>query len=179
MGREQDFSNDLFPLLLLRNERLFGYVADGYWCDVGNLAVYRQANQDVLEGKVQVQIDLPQIREGVWVGEGTEIDASAKLEAPVMIGKNCRIRFRRYCEIDSFTVIGDNTVVQEKVSMKRPVIWSNVYIGNQAALRACVVCNKATIHNSAEILEGGIVGMSSTIGQEASGQSGCAHLGHG
>jgi mannose-1-phosphate guanylyltransferase/phosphomannomutase len=165
MGREQDFSNDLFPLLLLRNEPLYGYVADGYWCDVGNLAVYRQANQDVLEGKVQVQIDLPQIREGVWVGEGTEIDASAKLEAPVMIGKNCRIG--RECEIDSFTVIGDNTVVQEKVSLKRPVIWSNGYIGNQAALRACVVCSKATIHNSAEILEGGIVGMNSAIGQEA------------
>jgi mannose-1-phosphate guanylyltransferase/phosphomannomutase len=30
MGREQDFSNDLFPLLLLRNEPLYGYVADGY-----------------------------------------------------------------------------------------------------------------------------------------------------
>src|SRR5207253_3263900 len=46
MGREQDFSNDLFPLLLLRNEPLYGYVADGYWCDIGNLAVYRQAHMD-------------------------------------------------------------------------------------------------------------------------------------
>jgi mannose-1-phosphate guanylyltransferase/phosphomannomutase len=165
MGREQDFSNDLFPLLLLRNEPLYGYVADGYWCDVGNLAVYRQAHIDVLEGKVKTENKLPQIREGVWVGEGTEIDASAKIQPPVMIGKNCRIG--PDCEIDPFTVIGDNVVVQEKVTMKRPVIWSNSYIGAQTALRACVVCNKVTIHNSAELLEGAIIGSGSTVGQEA------------
>jgi mannose-1-phosphate guanylyltransferase/phosphomannomutase len=165
MGREQDFSNDLFPLLLLRNEPLFGYVADGYWCDIGNLAVYRQAHLDVLEGKVKLPIDLPQIQEKVWVGQGTQIDASVKLEGPILIGKNCRIG--RDTEIEPYTVIGDNVVVQEKVSMKRPVIWSNCYIGNQAQLRACVVCDNATIHNSAEILEGGIIGANSSVGQEA------------
>ena len=44
MGREQDFAHDLFPLLLLRNEPIYGYVAEGYWCDIGNLQVYRQAH---------------------------------------------------------------------------------------------------------------------------------------
>lgn len=165
MGREQDFSNDLFPLLLLRNEPLYGYVADGYWCDIGNLAMYRQAHLDILNHEVKLPIDVPQIREGVWVGEGSEIDASVKIEPPVLIGKNCRIG--RDSEVDQYTVIGDNVVVQEKVSLKRPVIWSNSYVGNQAALRACVVCNKATIHSSAEILEGGIVGQNSSVGQEA------------
>ncbi len=165
MGREQDFSNDLFPLLLLRNEPLYGYVADGYWCDVGNLAVYRQANQDVLDHKVKVKIDLPQIRENVWVGEGTEIDASVKIEPPVMIGKNCRIG--RDTEIDAYTVIGDSSLIQEKASLKRPVIWSNVYVGNQVSLRACVLCDKVHVHNSAEVLEGGIIGMNSSLGEES------------
>lgn len=165
MGREQDFSNDLFPLLLLRNEPLYGYVADGYWCDIGNLQVYRQAHQDVLDGKVNIVNPLPQIQPGIWVGEGTQIDSTVKLVPPVVIGKNCRIG--RDTEIDAYTVIGDNVVIQEKVSLKRPVIWSNGYVGNQAALRACVVCNKATIHNSAEVLEGAIIGENSSIGQEA------------
>jgi mannose-1-phosphate guanylyltransferase / phosphomannomutase len=165
LGREQDFSNDLFPLLLLRNEPMFGYVADGYWCDVGNLAVYRQAHIDVLDNKVKVDMGLPQIQDRVWVGEGTQIDSTVKLEPPIMIGKNCRIA--RETEIEAYTTIGDNVLVQEKVSMKRPVIWSNAYIGAQASLRACIICEKATVHNSAEILEGGIVGANSSIGQEA------------
>ncbi|PWT95645.1 MAG: mannose-1-phosphate guanylyltransferase [Candidatus Melainabacteria bacterium] len=165
MGREQDFSNDLFPLLLLRNEPIYGYVADGYWCDVGSLQVYRQANRDVLDGKVKLDIDAPQIQPGIWVGEGTQIDASVKMKAPILIGRNCRIG--RDSEIDSHTIIGDNVLIQEKVSLKRPVIWSNVYVGNEAALRACIVCNSATLHNSAEVLEGAVVGANTSVGQEA------------
>jgi mannose-1-phosphate guanylyltransferase/phosphomannomutase len=165
MGREQDFSNDLFPLLLLRNEPIYGYVADGYWCDVGNLQVYRQACRDVLEQNVDIPIDAPQIQPGVWVGEGTQIDSTVTLQAPTLIGKNCRIG--RETVIEPHTTIGDNVLIQEKVSLKRPIIWSNTYVGNQASLRACIVCNNATIHNSAEILEGAIVGANCSVGQEA------------
>jgi len=165
MGREQDFSNDLFPLLLLRNEPIYGYIADGYWCDVGNLQVYRQASRDVLDGLVNINIDLPQIQPGVWVGEGTQIDSTVKIEKPTMIGKNCRIG--RETVIESHTTIGDNVLIQEQVKLKRPVVWSNTYIGNQSTLSACVICNNATIHNSASILEGAIVGANTSVGQEA------------
>ena len=165
MGREQDFSNDLFPLLLLRNEPIYGYVAEGYWCDIGNLQIYRQAHKDVLDGKVKVKIDLPQIQPGIWVGEGTQIDASVNLQAPTLIGRNCRIG--RGTIIEPYSVIGDNVLVQEKVLLRRPIIWSNNYIGNQSALKACVVCDNGTIHNSAEILEGAIIGSNSSVGQEA------------
>lgn len=35
--REFDFSKDLFPLMLERGLPLYGYVAKGYWRDIGNL----------------------------------------------------------------------------------------------------------------------------------------------
>ena len=165
MGREQDFSNDLFPLLLLRNEPLYGFVADGYWCDIGNLQVYRQAHLDVLDKRVKLDIGLPQIEPGIYVGEGTQINASVKLEPPVLIGRNCRIA--NDAHIAPHTVIGDHVVVQEKVSLKQPIIWSNTYIGNAANLRACIVCSNATIHRSAEVLEGAVIGVNTAIGQEA------------
>ena len=55
-GQEYDFSKHLFPQLLSAGEPLFGYVADGYWSDIGNLEQYRQAHYDVLSGKVRVSI---------------------------------------------------------------------------------------------------------------------------
>jgi mannose-1-phosphate guanylyltransferase/phosphomannomutase len=165
MGREQDFSNDLFPLLLLRNEPMYGYVDEGYWCDVGNLAVYRQAHIDILDGKVDLDLDMPQIEPSVWVGEGSQIDSSVRLQPPVLIGRNCRIG--KDAVIEPHTVLGDNVVVQEKASLKHPVIWNNCYVGSEAALRGCIVCNNATIHRSAEILEGAVIGATSSIGQEA------------
>lgn len=165
MGKEEDFSNDVFPLLLLRNEPMYGYVSDAYWCDIGNLQMYRQAHKDLLEGQLTLDLELPAAEEDVMIGTGTIIDPTAKLQGPILIGNNCRIG--PGCEIGPYTTIGDNVVLQEQVSMKQPVVWSNVYIGNGAQLRACVVCNNATIHDGAELLEGGIIGSNTSVGQEA------------
>jgi len=35
-NEESDFSQDLFPLLLEIGAPMYGYVAEGYWCDVGH-----------------------------------------------------------------------------------------------------------------------------------------------
>src|SRR3989338_6031653 len=53
---EFDFSKDLFPLLLEKKKPIYGFVAGGYWKDVGSLEEYRQANMDMLLGKVRVNI---------------------------------------------------------------------------------------------------------------------------
>src|SRR3954463_4342399 len=55
-----DFSSDVFPKLLAQGAALYGWVADGYWEDVGNLEAYVHAHRDVLDGKVT--IDVPGFR---------------------------------------------------------------------------------------------------------------------
>ena len=63
-GEPFDFSKQLFPLLLEMGRPLYGYVADGYWQDVGDLGQYAQANFDALDGLVQLEISgLPSARE--------------------------------------------------------------------------------------------------------------------
>ena len=52
-GEVVDFSSDVFPAILKRGKPLFGYVAEGYWEDVGTLEAYLRAHQDILEGKVE------------------------------------------------------------------------------------------------------------------------------
>src|SRR6185312_4677912 len=51
-----DFSQELFPLMLEKGDPIYGFIADGYWCDIGNLATYMQANADLLQGEVKLQI---------------------------------------------------------------------------------------------------------------------------
>ena len=45
-----DWSHDVFPGMLARGEPLYGYVADGYWCDIGTLSEYHRANADLFNG---------------------------------------------------------------------------------------------------------------------------------
>ncbi len=107
--RSYDFSKDLFPQLLEKKRPLFGYVAQGYWCDIGDLEHYRKAHQDMFAGRILHEMPGEERSRGVWVGSGTEIDESAKLESPVVIGRNCRIRAG--ATVGQFCCIGDNCIL--------------------------------------------------------------------
>jgi mannose-1-phosphate guanylyltransferase / phosphomannomutase len=160
-----DFSNDLFPLLLEKGEPLYGYVAEGYWCDIGNLDAYREAQYDALQGKVQVDFAYPEQEKQFWVGVNTFIDPTAKITPPILIGENCRIGPRVILEAG--TVIGDNVAIGTDADLKRPIIWNGALIGEECHLRACAIARGARVDRRAHVLEGAVVGSLSQVGEEA------------
>ncbi|MBW4494563.1 MAG: mannose-1-phosphate guanyltransferase [Oscillatoria princeps RMCB-10] len=164
-NKECDFSKDLFPLLLEKDEPMYGFVAEGYWCDVGHLDAYRDAQYDGLYGKVKLEFPYEERSPGLWVGLNTYIDPSAKIETPVLIGHNCRIGPR--VQIDAGTSIGDNVTIGADADIKRPIIWNGVIVGEEAHLRACVTARGVRIDRRAHVLEGAVVGALSSVGEEA------------
>jgi mannose-1-phosphate guanylyltransferase/phosphomannomutase len=164
-NQETDFSKDLFPLLLEKDEPMYGYIAEGYWCDVGHLDAYRHAQYDVLMQKVRFDFAYEERSPGIWIGQNTYIDASATLEPPVVIGSNCRIAPRVH--IEGGTIIGDNVTIGADADLKRPIIWNGAIVGEEAHLQACVIARGARVDRRAHVLEGAIVGPLSLIGEEA------------
>ncbi|NEQ52747.1 MAG: NTP transferase domain-containing protein, partial [Leptolyngbya sp. SIO3F4] len=164
-NQEKDFSKDLFPLLLEKGDPMYGYVAEGYWCDVGHLEAYREAQYDALESKVLVDFAYPEVSPGVHVGQNTHIDPTAVIKPPVLIGRNCRIGARVILEPG--TVIGDNVTVGSDADLKRPIIWNGAIIGDETHLRACVIARGTRADRRAHVLEGAVVGALSTVGEEA------------
>lgn len=162
---EADFSKELFPLLLEKGEPMYGFIADGYWCDVGHLDAYREAQYDALARKVKLDFPYPERSPGLWVGQNTQIDSTSRIDAPVFIGHNCRIGARVH--IEAGTVIGDNVTIGSDADLKRPIVWNGVLIGEEAHLRACVAGRGVRVDRRAHILEGAIVGSLSTVGEEA------------
>ena len=164
-NEESDFSKDLFPLLLEHEEPMYGYVAEGYWCDVGHLEAYREAQYDGLAKKVKLDFDYHEKFAGIWIGKNTYIDASAVIEAPALIGDNCRIGAR--VRIEGGTVIGDNVTIGADADLKRPIIWNGATVGDEAHLRACTIARGTRMDRRAQALEGAVVGALSIVGEEA------------
>ena len=162
--QESDFSKDLFPLLLEKGEPLYGYVADGYWCDVGHLEAYREA-QYALYRKVMIDYAYQETAPDVWIGDNTQIDPSAQIHPPVMIGNNCRIGPRTVLE--SGTVIGDNVTIGSDADLKRPIVWNGAIVGDEVHLRACTIARGARVDRRSHVLEGAVIGPLSTVGEEA------------
>jgi mannose-1-phosphate guanylyltransferase / phosphomannomutase len=164
-NQESDFSKELFPLLLAKGEPIYGYIADGYWCDVGHLEAYREAQYDGLKGKVKLDFAYEEQSPGLWVGQNTFIDETAKIEAPALIGSNCRIGPRVH--IEAGTVIGDNVTIGADADLKRPIIWNGAIIGEEVNLEGCIISRGTRVDRRAQVLEGAVVGALSAVGEEA------------
>jgi len=164
-NQESDFSKELFPLLLKKDEPMYGYIAQGYWCDVGHLDAYRESQYDGLYRKVKLDYAYEEQSPNLWVGENTYIDPSAQIAAPALIGHNCRIGPRVH--IEAGTIIGDNVTIGADADLKRPIIWNGATIGEEVNLRACVVARGTRVGRRAQVLEGAVIGSLSNVGEES------------
>ncbi|MGH3745743.1 MAG: sugar phosphate nucleotidyltransferase [Mycobacteriales bacterium] len=164
-GEQVDWSHDVFPALLEAGLPLYGYVAEGYWEDVGTHESYIRAQADVLNRQVEVEIDGFEVSPGVWIGEGAEVDADAVIKGPVFIGSYAKVEAG--AELREFTVLGSNVVVKEGAFLHRAVIHDNVFIGSQANLRGCVVGKNTDVMRAARIEEGVVVGDECLVEEEA------------
>jgi mannose-1-phosphate guanylyltransferase/phosphomannomutase len=160
-----DFSRDLFPILLNENKRMYGFVTDDYWCDIGDINAYIQANFDVIDRRVKAEITGKEIKEGIWIGKETSIDDNVSLEAPCMIGSGCHIRGGSV--IGKYSIIGDNTTVADRCSIKRSVIWKNTVIGGSAQLRGSIICSRAYLEPGVSAFENSVIGENSKVGERA------------
>ena len=162
---EFDFSKDLFPRLLADNVPLYGYVADGYWKDVGSLEEFRSSNMDVLHGKVTLNIPGAETsREGIWIAEGAEVDFNSELKGTVIIGENCKISAKAKI---TDSIIGHDSIIEEGAVISDSVIWDNVRIGRRAKLQENVVSSKSTICSGAHLGVGAIVSDHCRIGRNS------------
>jgi mannose-1-phosphate guanylyltransferase/phosphomannomutase len=160
-----DFSQQLFPGLLAQHQPLYGYVAPGYWCDVGNLQEYMRATADVLLGRTRLQVPGEEVLDRVWVQPGANFSREATLQGPIFLGQDARIRSG--ARLVGPAAIGDYSIIDGHAQVERSVIWSNSYIGEHVQLSGAIVGKQCNIRRGAVVLEGGVIGDNTVIGEGA------------
>ncbi len=164
-GKPVDFSSEVFPGLLEGGHPLFGYVAEGYWEDVGNLEAYVRAHQDILNRKVDLGVPGFEMGQGVWLGEGSEVDPTAKIEGPAVVGDYCRIQAGAH--IREYTVLGSNVMVGPDSYLERAIVHDNAYLGAGVRLRGAVVGRSSDLRQGARCEEGVVLGDECFVGEQA------------
>jgi mannose-1-phosphate guanylyltransferase len=102
-----DFALDVFPALLDHDVPFHVHEIDAYWNDVGSLPEYLRGNLDALTGQVQVELQgelldeaggqaaietgEPGVSGRVLAAEGCRIDATARLDGPLVIGRGSTV----------------------------------------------------------------------------------------
>src|SRR5712692_2471199 len=161
-GEFTDWSGDVFPKLLKQGEPVFGWVADGYWEDVGSHAAYVKANFDCIEGKVKVEIPGKRVGEGIWVHEDAEVSPGARIDGPALIGAGAKVRSGAW--VNGPCVIGGYTTIDSGAKVSNSITWDHSYIGESTRLRGAVVCRSVTVKGGCLLEEGSVVGSEVVIG---------------
>lgn len=150
-----DFANDVFPRLLQAGERFLGYEGSFYWSDIGTLAAFRAAQQDMLSGKVRLRIPGERRSEGLWVDRNVRLHSTAALEGRIVLRQDSEIG-------PGVTLIGDTTVgngcqIRSGATVKQSVLLPGSSVGDGAYLEGCIVGHGYAVPAGEQIQGGALV----------------------
>ena len=150
-----DFAEDVFPKLLENGEKFVGYQEDFYWSDIGTLEAYRQAQYDVLSGKVGVRIPGEKRGESFWVGEDAQIHPSAEIEGQVLVGRDAVVG--RGVKLLEDVTIGSDCWIRPNATIKRSILLPGASVGDGAYLEDCIVGHHYDVRDQETIRGGALI----------------------
>jgi mannose-1-phosphate guanylyltransferase len=130
---------ETFPSLIERGERLFAFVSDGYWRDLGTPEAYLQAHFDALEGKMGGRYARPLVGEGCRVAEGAVVGGMVVLGDDSAVGADARV---------------DRSVIHERASVGEGATVDGSVLGFDALVGAGAVVRDSLLAPAARVAPG-------------------------
>ncbi len=161
--RPCDFGKDLFPALVRDGKDVFAFVADAYWCDIGDQAAYVQAQADLLTGKVRLDA-------GPFIAETARVDDTARIDGPCYLGPGARVG--AHAHLSDCAVVGMNAVIGAHAQVARGIVWDDATVQDNAQVRGAIICRGAVVGSGATVLEECALGDGAVLGSRASLEAG-------
>jgi mannose-1-phosphate guanylyltransferase len=133
-GRAVSFEREIFPSLV--GDGLYGWLAEGYWIDIGTPERYLEATYDLLSGRVHSTLP------------PRDVTGSLIYEPALVAGAH----------IGPQSVLGPHCSVGAGSTVERSVLHSRVTVGSGCTIREAVLSDGVHVGDGAEIEPGAMLG---------------------
>jgi mannose-1-phosphate guanylyltransferase len=157
-GTNISIERDVFPLLV--SHGLYGYVAAGYWLDIGTPERYLQGSFDILSGRVRTQLSTRLESEGSVLVDSSGVEAT--VIAPALVQADCVLCTD--ATIGPDVVLGPGVFVGERARVRRSVLLEGASIGTGTVISDAIVGPGAHVGDECQIGAGVVVGKGAVIG---------------
>ncbi len=144
-----DFGKDVLPAMLAGGERMFAYRFEGYWKDVGTIDSLWEANMDLLDPKVP--LDLADKSWRIYArntGLPPHYVADSATVQNSLITEGCNI----YGKVD-FSVIFSGVTVEEGAEVRDSILMPGTYVKRGARVQYAILAENTVIEENATVGE--------------------------
>ena len=148
-GSANDFGKNIIPTMLDAGERMFAFPFEGYWKDVGTIDSLWEANLDIINPNVELDLS-----DTSW-----RIYSRNPVSPPHYIGKSAKVELSSVsegCEIEGnvdYSVISSNVKIEEDADIRYSVIMPGAIIKKGAKVYYSIVAEDAVVEEGAQVGE--------------------------
>jgi glucose-1-phosphate adenylyltransferase len=142
-----DFGKDVIPAMHSAGEKMFAYPFDGYWKDVGTIDSLWEANLDLLNPKVDLDLS----------DESWKIYSRNPVTSPHYISDTADVQNSMIAEgseisgsVD-FSVLFSNVTVEEGAVVRDSIVMPGTVIKSGAVVQYAIVAENAVIEENAVV----------------------------
>ncbi len=148
-GRPVSVEREVFPRLV--GEGLSGYLAEGYWIDIGTPQRYLESTWDLLAGRVQSKLP-PRDETGSLVDESCLV-AGAHVGPQSVLGRHCSVGSDSRVER---SVLHDRVIVGADATVRESVLGEGVRVGQRAAIGPRVMAGAGAVIGDDAVVDAGV-----------------------
>ena len=143
----KDFGKDVLPAMLNAGEKMYSYLFEGYWKDVGTIASLWQANMDLLGESPAFDVN----------DKNQKIHSRNPLAPPEYIGENAVVKNSMIalgCEIEGYvenSILGSNVIIEKGAVIKDAVILANSVIKENATVSYSIIDENVKVGKNAVV----------------------------
>jgi mannose-1-phosphate guanylyltransferase len=159
-GRMFSIERGVFPQLAQVGS-LYGFVAEGYWRDIGTPESYLQAHFDILERNVKTSIIDEMGESYLYLAPGVVVDPLAHVVPPCYVAEGVTIGAG--ARVGPLAVVGPGAVVGAGATIVESVVQAGVRIADQCTIERSVIARDSVIGQGTHVSEA-VIGPGCHIG---------------
>ncbi len=147
LNSSNDFGHDLIPAMHDAKEKLFAYPFDGYWKDVGTIDSLWEANLDLLNPRVDLDLSDPdwKIYSNNQIVTPQYISNTADVQNSLVAG-GCRVD-----GIVDFSILFGNVKVEKGAVIKDSIIMPGSVIRANAVVQYAIIAENVVVEENTVI----------------------------